>query len=84
MEMTNFTVVRAVLHTNYWSRNLIGPYCFWVISLKNSTSFTRPFLARRHVWAGHETTLTSPLVEYITLPTPNFHLIRAVCFFSRV
>ena len=40
---------------NYRSRNLIGHYPFWVISPRNSTSFTRPFLARRHARAGHET-----------------------------
>ena len=41
---------------NYWSRNLIGPYHFLGISPRNSTSFlSRPFLARRHVRAGHET-----------------------------
>jgi len=55
MEMTNFTVVSAVLRNNYWSRNLIGPYRFWVISPRNLTSFTRPFLAGRHARAGHET-----------------------------
>ena len=41
---------------NYQSRNLIGHYPFWVISPRNSTSFTRPFLAGRRAWAGHETT----------------------------
>ena len=54
MEMSNFTVVRAVLRNNYWSRNLIGPYRFWVISPRNSTSFTRPFLSGRRVRAGHK------------------------------
>ena len=53
--LTNFTVVRNVLRNNYQSHNFIGHYPFWVISPRNSTSFTRPFLARRHVWAGHET-----------------------------
>ena len=37
------------------SRNLIGPYHFWGISPRNSTLFTRPFLAGRHVWDRHET-----------------------------
>ena len=55
MEMSNFTVVRAVLRNNYRSRNLIGPYCFWVISPRNSTLFTRPFLTGRRARAGHET-----------------------------
>ena len=55
MEMTNFTVVRAVLRNNCWSRNLIGLYRFWVISPRNSTSFTRPFLAGQARKAGHET-----------------------------
>ena len=36
-----------MLCNNYWSRNLICPYLFWVISPRNSTSFTRPFLAGR-------------------------------------
>ena len=44
-----------MLHNNYQSRNLIGHYPFWVISPRNSTSFTRPFLAGRRAWAGHET-----------------------------
>ena len=47
MEMLNFTVVRVVLCNNYWSRNLIGPYRFWVRSPRNSTSFTRMFLTKR-------------------------------------
>ena len=44
-----------MLRNNYQSRNLIGHYPFWVISPRNLTSFTRPFLAGRHAWAGHET-----------------------------
>ena len=28
---------------------------FWVISTRNLTLFARPFLARRHTRAGHET-----------------------------
>ena len=55
MEMSNFTVVRAVLRNDYWSRNLIGPYRFCVISPRNSSSFTRLFLAGRCARAGHET-----------------------------
>ena len=51
----------------YSSCNLIGPYhfwrdvqdChFWVISPRNLTSFTRPFLTGRRARAGHETKLT--------------------------
>ena len=53
---TNFTAVREVLRNNYQSPNLIGHYHFWVISPRNSTLFTRPFLAGRRVQAGHETT----------------------------
>ena len=53
--LTNFTVARKVLRNNYRSRNLIGHYPFWVISPRNSTLFTRPFLTGRCVWAGHET-----------------------------
>ena len=44
-----------MLCNNYQSRNLIGHYLFWVISPRNSTSFTRPFLARRHARAEYET-----------------------------
>ena len=42
-------------NNNYRSSNLIGHYPFWVISPRNSTSFTRPFLAGRRARAGHET-----------------------------
>ena len=51
----NFIVVREVLHNNYQSHNLIGPYHFWAISPRNSTSFTRSFLTRRCKQAGHKT-----------------------------
>ena len=46
-----------MLRNNYWSRNLIGHYFIWVIiiSPRNLTSFTRPFLTGRHARAGHET-----------------------------
>ena len=54
MEMTNFTAVGVVLRKNYLSCNLIGLYRFWVISPRNSTSFTRLFLAGRCARAGHE------------------------------
>ena len=56
VELKNFTVVRKVLHNNYWSHNLIGPCHFWGISPRNLTLFTRPFLARRHTQAWHKTT----------------------------
>ena len=49
------TVARAVLRNSYWSRKLIGPYRFWVISPRNSALFTRLFLAGRRVQAGHKT-----------------------------
>ena len=39
-----------MIRNNYWPRNLIGPYRFWVISPRNSTSFTGLFLAGR--WRG--------------------------------
>ena len=42
----NFNVVREVLRNNYRSRNLIGLPPFWGISPRNSTLFTRLFLAR--------------------------------------
>ena len=54
MEMNKFYCCKGVLRNNYWSRNLIGLYHFWVISPRNLTLFTRPFLAGRHVWAGYE------------------------------
>ena len=44
---TNFIVVREVLRNNYWSCNLIVPYHFWVITPRNSTLSTRPFLTGR-------------------------------------
>ena len=51
--------IRKVLRNNYQSCNLIDPDHFWRIhaSLRNSTSFTRLFLAGRRARAGHETTL---------------------------
>ena len=51
-----------MIRNNYRSRNLIGHYPFWVISPRNSTSFTRPFLAGRRARAGHAT--TRPLQQY--------------------
>ena len=50
-----------MLHNKYWSCKLIGHYHFWVISPKNSTSFTTPFLAGRRAWAGHKTRTHHPL-----------------------
>ena len=47
-------ILRKV-RNNYRSCNLIGHYPFWVISPRNSTSFTRPFLTRRRARAGHKT-----------------------------
>ena len=55
-----------MLRNNYRSRNLIGHYPFWVISPRNSTSFTRPFLAGRRVWAGHETRLEYGHIKLIS------------------
>ena len=49
-----FTVVREMLCNYYQSHNLIGPHPFWEISLRNSTFYTRPLLAGRHMQAGHE------------------------------
>ena len=46
-----------VLRNNYRSHNLIGHNRFWVISPRNSTSFTRLFLTGRRVRAGHKTIL---------------------------
>ena len=55
-----------MLCNNYRSRNLIGHYPFWVISPRNLTLFTRPFLARRHVRAGHETRLEYGHIKLIS------------------
>ena len=56
-----------MLCNSYQSRNLIGPYCFWGISPRNSTLFTRLFLARRHTWAVHKTKYSLCLVLHLTL-----------------
>ena len=53
-----------MLRNNYRSRDLIGHYPFWVISPRNSTSFTRPFLAGRRARAGHETREKADIVDY--------------------
>ena len=45
-----FIVVRQVLCSDL--TNLVGP-----IGPRNSTSFTRPFLAGRHMWAGYMTSV---------------------------
>ena len=58
-----------MLRNNYRSRNLIGHYPFWVISPRNSTSFTRPFLAGRRARAGHE---TKPMYGRVTRPLLDF------------
>ena len=55
MEMSKFYCCKENVRNNYRSRNLIDHYPFWVISPRNSTSFTRPFLAGRRARAGHET-----------------------------
>ena len=67
MEMTNFIAIRAVLCNNYWSHNLIGPYRFWAISPRNSTSFTRQFHAGRY--GGLVTTLGDFIVGVCTAVT---------------
>ena len=64
MEMTNFTVVSKVLRNNDWFCLVIGLYRFWVISPRNSTLFTRPFLAGRCMWAGDETSNGSPSLSH--------------------
>ena len=38
------TIIRKMVCNNYWSHNVVGPYQFGVISPRNLTSFTRPFL----------------------------------------
>ena len=53
--LTNYIVVREVPRNNYRSCNLIGHYLFWVISPRNSTLFTRLFLAGRRMRVGHKT-----------------------------
>ena len=55
MEMNKFYCCKGNATNNYRSGNLIGHYPFWVISPRNSTSFTRQFLAGRRARAGHET-----------------------------
>ena len=39
----------------YQSRNLIGPYHFLVINLRNLTLFTRLLLTGKYVRSGHKT-----------------------------
>ena len=51
MEMNKFYCCKGSVRNNYHSRSLIGHYHFWVISPRNLTLFTRPFLAGRRVWA---------------------------------
>ena len=51
LEIQHFTAVREV-HNNQQSHNLIGLYD----TLEISTQFTKPFLAGRCTWSGHETT----------------------------
>ena len=64
---TNFTVVRKVLHDNQWSHNLIGPYHFLVISQRNSTLFTRPFLTGRCTQGRHVTKMGKRKAEGVPI-----------------
>ena len=50
-----------MLLSNYQSCNLIGPYHFLEISLRNSTLFTRLFLTGRRAQAGHKSSSTVQL-----------------------
>ena len=75
-----------VLCNNYWSCNLIGPYHFWVISPRNLTLFTRPFLAGKRARGGHETNTivwqtTFFIVQRATPPKPwhLFHVFGSSC-----
>ena len=60
----------------FWQTACYSLLPFWGISPRNSTSFTRLFLARRRAWGGHETTLgptlrverKSNLYPFATLP----------------
>ena len=54
-EIFFFTIVRELLHNDYQSHSLIGPYHFLGISPRNLTLFTRPFFVRKCTWAGRET-----------------------------
>ena len=63
-------ILRKV-RNNYRSRNLIGHYPFWVISPRNLTSFTRPFLAGRRARAGHETNRNQPHSELTSTSIQN-------------
>ena len=74
---TNFTFVREVLHDNYQSRNPIGPYHILGISPRNSTSFTRPFLAGRYMQAGQKTRVV-PGIKLLTAKTEGCFNLRWV------
>ena len=59
-----FYCCKGSLLNNHQSCNLIGLYRFWVISPRNSTSFTRSFLTGRRTQAGHETKLPHTQVSF--------------------
>ena len=42
---------------------------------RNLTSFTRPFLAGKHAWAGDETNPTLPLSSYIMHKQSMKHIL---------
>ena len=72
MKMNKFYCCKeSATHNNYWSRNLIGHYHIRVISPRNSTLFTRPFLAggERHGWGTRLTKRNSCYASKITLQT---------------
>ena len=71
-------LLRGISHSN---EDLIGSYHFWEISSRNSTSFTRPFLARRCTWAGHETNHVLPqMVDPLLSQLANAHTVPKLFF----
>ena len=71
MEINKF--VRKVLRNNYRSCNLVGHLP--VLGNKPKNSFTRPFLARRCVQAGHDET-----VLYLYGIVLSSHSSMCVCY----
>ena len=84
------TVVREVLRNNYLSHNLIGCYHFLVISPRNSTLFTGPFLTGRHARAGLKTSYQTPSLScgmgcgHVRLVCVYTSLAKQNCCFSKL
>ena len=58
-------------HNNYRTRNLIGHYHVWVISPRNSTSFTRPFLAAKLIYTTTHTHTQCAFLIWCMVPIAN-------------